>query len=150
MLAKEQGLFFKEPNNKTSQRALVISPEVIKALKEHQIEQKGDKLVLGGKYQDNNLVCCLQDGSPVNPATVSKRFQEVVRKAGINVTFYGLRHAHVSYLLRQGEHPKVVSEKNIYQKMFGTILAPKTQSRQKQKPSDNREALIFPGAGGGS
>lgn len=90
---------------------MAISPEVVKALKAHQKQQKANKLALGGKYQDNNLVCCLQDGNPLYPATVSKRFQEVANKAGINVTFHGLRHAHASYLLKQGIHLKVVSER---------------------------------------
>ncbi len=111
-VTKEQGLFFKEPKNKTSRRSVAISPEVIKALKAHRKEQQKIKLESEpGVYQDNNLICCLQDGSPLHPATVSKRFQEVVTKAGFNVTFHGLRHAHASYLLQQGVHPKVVSER---------------------------------------
>ncbi|TEB16492.1 hypothetical protein Psfp_01324 [Pelotomaculum sp. FP] len=40
-VTKEQGLFFKEPKNKTSQRAVAISPEVVKVLKVHRKEQKG-------------------------------------------------------------------------------------------------------------
>lgn len=110
-VTKEQGLFFKEPKNKTSKRSIAISPEVVKVLKKHKKTQEWQAQLLEGKYQDNDLICCLQDGNPLNPNSVSKRFQEVVSKAGIDVTFHGLRHAHASYLLKQGVHPKVVSER---------------------------------------
>lgn len=62
-------------------------------------------------YKDNDLICSLQDGSPIHPSTITKRFQEVTNNAGIKVTFHQLRHAHASFLLKQGVHPKVVSER---------------------------------------
>ena len=108
---KEQGLFFKETKNKTSQRAVDISPEVIRNLKAHKKEQSREKLALGGGYDDSQLVCSLQNGKPIIPATLTKRFQEVTKKAGYKVTFHQLRHAHASFLLQQGDHPKVVSER---------------------------------------
>jgi integrase len=109
---KEHGLIFKEPKNKSSIRAVALSAEVIKVLKKHKTEQKKEKLAFGPEYQNkNDLICCLQDGSPIVPATVTKRFQDVVEKAGYKLTFHGLRHAHASYLLKQGIHPKVVSER---------------------------------------
>ncbi|MDF9408281.1 tyrosine-type recombinase/integrase [Pelotomaculum isophthalicicum JI] len=84
---------------------------MVKTLKTHRMEQKKDKVALGEGYQDNNLICCLQDGSLINPSTVTKRFQELTGKAGYKVTFHQLRHAHASFLLKQGIHPKVVSER---------------------------------------
>jgi integrase len=106
-----QGLFYKEPKNKTSQRAVAISPEVVNVLKGHMKEQIKHKMALGEAFKDNDLICCLQDGSPINPSTVTKRFQEVAKEVGYKVTFHQLRHAHASFLLKQGIHPKVVSER---------------------------------------
>ena len=80
-------------------------------MKGHQKDQKKHKLALGEGYKDNGLVCSLQDGSPILPSTVSKRFQEIVERAGYKITFHQLLHAHASFLLQQGEHAKVVSER---------------------------------------
>lgn len=107
----DEGLFFKEPKNKTSKRSVAISPEVIKVLKKHKTEQKKDKLSAGAKHKEDDLVCCLPGGAMINPSSFSNRFHEVVSKAGHKVRFHDLRHAHASYLLKQGVHPKVVSER---------------------------------------
>ncbi|TEB05859.1 Transposase [Pelotomaculum schinkii] len=110
-VTKEEGVFFKEPKNKTSQRSVAISPNVVKTLKAYKTEQKKKKLAFGEGHEDKDIVCCLQDGRPIIPATVTKRFQETTENAGYKVTFHQLRHAHASFLLQQGEHPKVVSER---------------------------------------
>jgi len=34
-----------------------------------------------------------------------------VRKLDLPITFHGLRHVHASLLLREGVHPKIVSER---------------------------------------
>lgn len=146
-VTKEQGLFFKEPKNKTSKRSVAMSPGGVKALKAHEREQKKDKLAIGERYHKNNLICCLQDGSLLHPATVSKRFQEVVNKAGINVTFHGLRHAHASYLLKQGIHPKVVSERLGHSNISKTMdlyshIAPTLQTEAASKLDE----LLFKGS----
>jgi integrase len=108
---KEQGLFFKEPKNRTSKRAVNISAEVIRVLKKHKTEQKKSMLSFGKQQCDDNLICSLQNGDMIVPATVTKRFQELTEAAGYKLTFHQLRHAHASYLLKQGIHPKVVAER---------------------------------------
>ncbi len=143
-VTREQGLFFKELKNKTSKRSVAISPEVVKVLKSHEKAQKKNRLALGDKYQKNDLICCLQDGGPLHPATVSKRFQEIVCKAGFNVTFHGLRHAHASYLLKQGIHPKVVSERLGHSNISMTMdlyshIAPTLQA----EAADKLDKLLF-------
>jgi len=74
-VTKEKGLFFKEPKNKTSQRSVAMSPGVVKVLKAHQKEKKAEKLAIGEKLQNSDLICCLQDGSLLHPATVSNDFK---------------------------------------------------------------------------
>ena len=70
------------------------------------------RLKLGSVYEDMGLVCPGVDGTPWNPRAFSKAFSVLARQAGFEgVRFHDLRHAHASQLLRQGVHPKVVSER---------------------------------------
>lgn len=143
-ITKDAGLFFKEPKNKTSKRAVAISPEVVKVLKKHKADQNKSKLSAGDKYQTNDLVCCLPAGEMVNPSTFSKRFQEVVSSAGLKVRFHDLRHAHASFLLKQGIHPKIVSERLGHSNIAMTMdlyshIAPTLQ----QDAADGLDKVLF-------
>ncbi len=52
------------------------------------------------------------DGSPLRPNTVSRAFEKLARTLGFQgIRFHDLRHAHATLMLRQGIHPKIVSER---------------------------------------
>ena len=60
----------------------------------------------------SDLVFCYPDGSPLPPNSVTKAFHKVVKSLGISgVRLHDLRHTHATLMLRQGVHPKVVSER---------------------------------------
>ena len=68
--------------------------------------------MLGPAYEDQGLVFARDDGSPWPPDTFSTAFAALIRRSGLpHVRFHDLRHSHASQLLRQGVHPKVVSER---------------------------------------
>lgn len=63
-------------------------------------------------WQDNDLVFSQDDGKPFHPDKVANAFRAIVVKARLpHMTLRGFRHAHASYLLAEGIHPKVVSER---------------------------------------
>src|SRR4029079_4056495 len=69
-------------------------------------------LALGAAYQDHDLVCAREDGMPWPPDAFSSAFVSLIRNSGVaTVRFPDLRHTHATQLLRQGVHPKVVSER---------------------------------------
>ena len=47
---------------------------------------------------------------PLDPSTVSYSFNKIVKAAGLKVRFHDLRHSCASLMLREGIHPKIVSE----------------------------------------
>ena len=48
----------------------------------------------------------------MDPEGVSDSFRWLVRRAGIRrIRLHDLRHTHASQLLKQGVHPKIVSER---------------------------------------
>jgi integrase len=67
---------------------------------------------LGGAYQDLGLVCAAADGSHQQPDSFSKRFHLFLSAMQLpKIRFHDLRHSHATHLLRQGVHPKIVSER---------------------------------------
>lgn len=98
-----------KPKSKNSARTIDIPQTLVEVLKKHRLQQKKDKLALGELYQDNGLVCCWQDGSPIHNSTFSSRFSEIAHKAGLKASFHTLRHSHASLLLKMGESLKVIS-----------------------------------------
>ncbi|MEW5899474.1 MAG: tyrosine-type recombinase/integrase [Bacillota bacterium] len=77
----------------------------------HQIRQQEEKGFFQGKYQDNGLVFCSEDGRQLDPRNFTKRYARLLRKAGIpEVSFHNLRHTSATILLEQGEDLKVVQE----------------------------------------
>ncbi len=60
----------------------------------------------------NQVVFSHPDGSPIRPNSVTRAFTTLARSIGLEgVRFHDLRHAHASLMLRQGVHPKIVSER---------------------------------------
>lgn len=100
---------FKEPKSASSRRAIEIGPDLAAALRRHRAEQARARLAAGERWQDWGLVCCREDGSPLLPQSVSSRFADLVRRAGIKVRFHDLRHAHATLLAQRGLHPKLLS-----------------------------------------
>ncbi|RPF47109.1 site-specific recombinase XerD [Thermodesulfitimonas autotrophica] len=97
------------PKSKNSKRSVEIPPSLVELLKHHRLAQKKDKLFFGAAYQDNGLVCCLQDGRPIRNESFGSHFRDVAHKAGLKISFHSLRHCHASWLVRMGESLKVVS-----------------------------------------
>jgi len=107
-----EGLRFKQPKTVKGRRVVALPSLAIEALKQHRAKQAATRLALGGGYSDNDLVCAREDGTPWPPDALSTAFVGLVRKAGVPVVrFHDLRHTHATQLLRQGVHPKIVSER---------------------------------------
>jgi len=93
---------FKQPKTPGSRRTIDVSPMVVKTLREHKKKQAEERLAWGARYKDYGLVCCLQDGSTINPPTLSSRFRVIAQRLELFVTFHGLRH-YVEYFVMGSE-----------------------------------------------
>ena len=52
------------------------------------------------------------DGGLIQPDSITKISAWIVERAGIHrISFHGLRHTHITNLLRAGVHPKIASER---------------------------------------
>ena len=68
--------------------------------------------MFGPNYNGHDLVLARADGSPWKPDSFTSSYRSLVRRLGLShLRFHDLRHTHATQLLRQGVHPKVVSER---------------------------------------
>jgi len=105
-------LTFKAPKTKTSRRSITLPALTIQALQEHRAVQAQERLKLGLGRDPRSLVFTRADGLPVDPDSLSKAFGRLVAVADVTpITLHGLRHTHISHLLMDGVHVKVVSER---------------------------------------
>jgi integrase len=91
---------------------IALPPSLAITLRGHKAQLAEQKALFGIPFADTDLVFAHLDGSPLDPTTVSHAFNKVARRVGLaQIRFHDLRHTHASLLLRQGVHPKVVSER---------------------------------------
>jgi integrase len=106
------GLKFKQPKTRRSRRVVALPHFAVEALRKHRAAQGRTRLQAGSDYKDHDLVCARWDGSPRNPGAVTRAFAKLIADLGLTkVRFHDLRHSHATQLLREGIHPKVVSER---------------------------------------
>lgn len=104
------GLRFKSPKTRKGRRTVTLPDIAVESMREHRRRQAEERLALGlGKPK---TVFTDVEGGPWPPDKLSRQFGNLVRKASIGkITFHGLRHTHITNLLREGVHPKVAAER---------------------------------------
>lgn len=71
-----------------------------------------ERSLMGGAYEDEDLVFCREDGTPLHPDGFSDAFWRHAKAAKLpRIRFHDLRHTHATLALAAGVHPKVVSER---------------------------------------
>lgn len=113
VLRKGGGFVFTQPKTKKSRRSIPISNAVVNALKSHRRKQLEERLKLGKKYKNFDLVFASDIGTPLQHQNLTRRhFKPIRDKAKLpKIRLYDLRHTTATLLLSAGENPKVVSER---------------------------------------
>jgi len=106
------GLRFKEPKTKSGRRQIALPESVVNALAEHKRDQAERRIALGLGKDENELVFTTFDGRPRVPRNFTREFTKAVAATDLpQITFHGLRHTHITHLLKAGVPVKVVSER---------------------------------------
>lgn len=91
---------------------IALDPSTVGALRGHRERQMLERSLMGDAYEDEDLVFCREDGTPLHPDAFSDAFWRHAKVAGLpRVRFHDLRHTHATLALAAGVHPKVVSER---------------------------------------
>ena len=108
----KKGYTFREPKTKRSRRSVDLSPSLAILLREHRANQELERKLLGRLLMPDDLVFSYPDGTPLPPNSVTKAFHKLAQSLGLsNIRLHDLRHTHATLMLRQGVHPKVISER---------------------------------------
>jgi integrase len=104
---------FRVPKTMTSRRTVELSPVLLGELRMLHRSQDIARLDLETADGDHDLIFCQPTGEPLHAHNVTQRdFRRIITRAKLpRIRFHDLRHCHATYLLRQGEHPKVVQER---------------------------------------
>lgn len=105
-------LTFSTPKTAKSRRSIALDPATVIALRRHRDNQDKERATWAEVYADLDLVFCRQDGSPLRPDTITRRFHQLSREAGVPpVRLHDVRHTYASIGLAAGMHPKVMAER---------------------------------------
>jgi integrase len=100
---------FHAPKREESRRTLRLTPVALAALKAHRVRQNAERLRVGERWGDNDLVFPNTVGRPMNPSNLYRRdFRLLLEKAGLGdegFTFHSLRHTFATTLAASGAHP---------------------------------------------
>jgi len=107
-----KGYIFREPKTKRSRRLVDLSPSLVLLLREHRANHELEKKLFGCSVIPDDLVFSYPDGTPLPPNSITKAFHKLAKSLGMpGMRLHDLRHTHATLMLRQGVHPKVVSER---------------------------------------
>lgn len=86
------------PKTARSRRRMALHPLLVAALHRHRDEQR-----LLGLYDDEGIVFCTRNGTPMTKSNMRRAFQQLCRNAGLGEdwTTYELRHSFVSLVSDQ-------------------------------------------------
>jgi len=102
----------RQPKSKRGRRLISLSPSLAILLRKHKAKQELDRMLLGKPLLPNDLVFSNPDGTPLRPNSITRHFKNLTDSIGLKgVRFHDLRHTHATLMLRQGIHPKIVSER---------------------------------------
>ncbi|HHY38522.1 MAG TPA: site-specific integrase [Clostridia bacterium] len=109
-LQKRRGrLLVQGTKTSKSRRQVAISEGIAEILLRHKAQQDRERPFY---REDNGLVFCTANGTPISARNLTRKFKAVLKAAGLpDIRFYDLRHTHASLLLQAGVNPKVVSER---------------------------------------
>ena len=96
----KRGLRFKAPKTRKGRHTVTLPGIAVEVLRKHRRRQAEERMALGlGKPE---TVFTDINGGPWPPDKLSRQFGNLVRKARIGpITFHGLRHTHITNLLRE-------------------------------------------------
>lgn len=106
----KNGLTVQPPKTKASNRVISLDAETIQVLKEWQLEQRKQLLLLGINSLDSKqLIFSNRENKFIIIPTVRLAIKQIAKKAGIHsITTHGFRHTHATLLFASGMDIKQV------------------------------------------
>ncbi|QUW85343.1 site-specific integrase [Streptomyces mirabilis] len=95
----------------SSERRIALPTLCVTSLRAHRAEQAQERDRAGAVWLDSGHVFTQPDGHPIEPATLTRHFDALLRRAGLRqIRFHDLRHSTATLLLEQGVELVVIKE----------------------------------------
>ena len=108
----EKGIIVEPTKSSAGRRVIDIDDRTVNVLRSHIGEQLLHRAELGDAYLDNGLLFPSPLGEPLNPMKLTRSFQALAKKQGINKPkLHNLRHFHASVMLQSGASLLLVSKR---------------------------------------
>jgi integrase len=102
---------FIEPKTKSGRRSIRLGESTLQILREHLEQQQEQKVKVGNRWQENDLVFPSSVGTPLNPSNLRIDYIRTLDAAGLpRIRFHDLRHTAASLMLNHGVAVIVVSK----------------------------------------
>ena len=108
----DKSFVFQPPKTAKSRRQVPLAPSNSIVLRKHLEGQRIARLLIGQPINDDDLLFCQVNGSPLLPHSVSQAWRRLVKKAGFpGIRLHDARHTHATLMLEQGVNWKIISER---------------------------------------
>ena len=88
-----------ESDGKTesARRVLALDPFTLAALRSHVDMLEREHIEFGPDYEDHGLLFCWENGRPVHPDTITRRFKKLAAAAGLpDIDLHDVRHSYAT------------------------------------------------------
>jgi integrase len=137
-------LVFQEVKTALSHRTVGIPPAVVKALRAHRARQAQTRLMFGEAYQNNDLAFPAATGKPQDPRAVTRRFERLLARAGLErIRFHDLRHTYATLSLQEGVALNTIQEAlGHYSPAFTMATYAHVTQKMKERSTDKIGNLL--------
>lgn len=112
-LKREKGKGLEISDTKTGKGRIIPISVLLKLELDYQLQRIEEwKEVYGDEFIDQGFIVCWQNGNPIDPDHVTKRYNQVLKELNLpkETRFHDLRHAHATFLLEGGADIKDISD----------------------------------------
>lgn len=90
----------KGPKSKSGKRDIPITESFVAFLKNAHKVYLQNKIKFGIKFYDGDYVVCQPDGKPYKPASMSSKFNKVLKKHNLkHIRLHDIRHTNATLML---------------------------------------------------
>ena len=125
LYAPDRGIYEDTPKTATSDRYISLPAETMQLLRQYRAWQSGERLRLGGYYQDQGFLFAQDSGKPMHPDNVNVWLRSFSKRHGLpHINPHAFRHSMASLLYFNGVdsvsiskrlgHAQVSTTANIY------------------------------------
>ncbi len=106
------GVFCDETKNRSSSRAIKISPSALALLRPYRTWQLQERLKLGDQWHDHDRLFTTWNGEPIHPDTITSWFREFIDKTDLPpIHVHSLRHTNATLLIAAGTNVQAVASR---------------------------------------